>query len=159
MLYKKFHLFHHQHGPDFSRCRFVACTCFSCPPFFSPPSILHRINFVFRIILFSVDPHQHPGAQDMRFQSLILAFRSLHSYVLTYTSNCIFFNLAKVKQSLPDPLVAACCRGTLSCHPHEEFSHSPPSAPGTWSFVACWILLGLVLSPFSHALVSLCHLF
>lgn len=107
MLYKKFHLFHHQHGPDFSRCRFVACTCFSCPPFFSPPSILHRINFVFRIILFSVDPHQHPGAQDMIFQSLILAFRSLHSYVLTYTSNCIFFNLAKVKQSLPDPLWAA----------------------------------------------------
>lgn len=64
-------------------------------------------QFYLQIIHFSMCLHQHPSAQDMRFQSLILAFRSLHSYILTYTSNCMLFKLAKLNQSLPDPLWAA----------------------------------------------------
>lgn len=49
-------------------------------------------------------------------------------------------------------------RGTLSCHPHYESPYSPPCAPGLWSFVALWLLLGLIPSPFSCVLVSLCSL-
>lgn len=49
-------------------------------------------------------------------------------------------------------------RGMLSCHPHYESQYSPQCAPGLWSFIALWLLLGLIPSPFSCVLVSLCSL-
>lgn len=113
ILYKKFHLLHHQHCPDSSRCWFIACSYFSYPPYVFTALPWHRWlipNHSF-FQVFSL----HPGAQHVNFPSLILAFRPLHSFVLAYISLCLL-KLVNTNSSLPGSLWAALQSSSGVCY-------------------------------------------
>lgn len=82
----------------------VLLHCLLFIPYIFFPAVSHGIDLIFQIIPFS--RYLQPGTQHVKYLSQILAFRSLHSYVLAYISDCILFKLVNVNQSLPGSLQA-----------------------------------------------------